>query len=61
VAPESLLQDLHDLDVGYIIFIVTLVRSIISVFGLRGYISELLFTVIALLVDRSLGNLGCIE
>jgi hypothetical protein len=28
------------------------------VFGLRGYVSELLFTVTTLLVDRSLGNLG---
>jgi hypothetical protein len=27
-------------------------------FGLRGYVSELLFTVTTLLVDRSLGNLG---
>jgi hypothetical protein len=32
--------------------------SIIPTFGLRGYVSELLFTVTTLLVDRSLGNLG---
>jgi hypothetical protein len=27
-------------------------------FGLRGYVSELQFTVTALLIDRSLGNSG---
>jgi hypothetical protein len=50
-APKSFLQDLHDLEVGYIVFIV-------NVFGLPGYITKLLFTVTTLLVYRSLGNSG---
>jgi hypothetical protein len=51
-APESLLQELHNLEVGYIIFIVHVHAGTLNpAFGLQGYVTELLFTVTALL-DR---------
>jgi hypothetical protein len=53
VASESLLQDWL-----YRLYRQRLCGSVIPVFGLRGYVSELLFTITALLLDRSLGNSG---
>jgi hypothetical protein len=50
VVPESLLEDLHDLKVGYVVFIV-------KHFGLQGYVSKT-STVTELLIDRFLGKLG---
>jgi hypothetical protein len=59
VAPELLLQDLHDLEVSYVVFIVHIRAGTLNpTFGLQGYVTELLFTIIALLIDRFLGNSG---
>jgi hypothetical protein len=59
VAPESLLQDLRDLEVSYVVFIVHVRAGTLNpTFGLQGYVAELLFTITALLIDRFLGNSG---
>jgi hypothetical protein len=46
-----------ELEVGYVGFIdIACARALNPAFGLQEYVTILLFTVTALLVDRSLGN-----
>jgi hypothetical protein len=59
VASESLLQDLRSPWVDYIGFIdIACVGALNPAFGLQGYVTKLIFTITALLIDRSLGNSG---
>jgi hypothetical protein len=51
----------NDPEVGYIGFIdIACAEALNPTFGLQGYATEHVFTVIALLIDRSLGNSGCV-
>jgi hypothetical protein len=49
----------NDLEVGYVGFIdIACAGALNPAFGLQGIVTEYLFTVTTLLIDRSLGNLG---
>jgi hypothetical protein len=48
-----------DLEVSYVIFIdIACAGALNPAFCLQGYVTDLLFTVTTLLIDRSLGNSG---
>jgi hypothetical protein len=46
-------------EVGHVVFNgIACAGALNPAFGLQGYVTELLFIITALLIDRSLGNLG---